>query len=436
MKPRHLFLFFLLPFLCAAALPAVAAPVVASYSFKVTGDKTAFHLQTPEVLDAKVYTLANPPRVVIDIPQGQWKVPPAARGRDKVGAIQRVRNGWPEKGMLRVVLDLVEGATLEDTYTSLPSRLNEPHALVVVVKNPKDAPAQAFAKPEAKTRQAWKEKATVHPQPEKKPFAVMADSEAKAPAKSSAKSPVVEDIGFIPVPHPKPEIYTIVIDAGHGGVDPGARGRSGIWEKEITARFAADLKRVLEEAGRYRVVLTRPTDHYVPLKDRVRKAVAAEGHLFISLHADSHPDPALQGLSVYTLSEQASDKEAEALATAENHSDMIAGVDLSRNNPEVAEVLIDLARRDTKNISARFAELVVSEIGTEAKLLRNTHRFAGFAVLKGIGIPSVLVELGYLSNPKEEELLRTDSYRERLVSAIARAVDTYCDQYVLRPDEE
>lgn len=431
MMPRRLFLFFLLPFLCLAALPAAASPVVAGYSFKVTGNKTAFHLETPEVLDAKVYTLANPSRVVIDVPQGQWKVPPAARGRDKVGAILRVRNGWPEKGMLRVVLDVMEGTTLEDTYASLPSRLHEPHALVVVLKNPVAA-EKSSAKPEVKTRQAWKEKGADKPHPEKKPFVVTKSPEPAAVAKSS----VVEDIGFIPVPHPKPEIYTIVIDAGHGGVDPGARGNSGVWEKEITSHFAADLKRVLEETGRYRVVLTRPGDRYVSLKDRVRKAVAAEGHLFISLHADSHPDASLQGLSVYTLSEQASDKEAEALAKSENHSDIIAGMDLSRNNPEVTEVLIDLARRDTKNISARFAELVVSEIGTEAKLLRNTHRFAGFAVLKGIGIPSVLVELGYLSNPKEEELLKTDSYRERLVSAIARAVDTYCDQYVLRPDEE
>jgi N-acetylmuramoyl-L-alanine amidase len=297
---------------------------------------------------------------------------------------------------------------IEDAFVQVPARNGDPHVLVVQMK------------PLVQEKPITKE-VIIEPAPAPAPApAVTAPVAAIAP----------EPAAFIPQPKPKPERFTIVIDPGHGGVDPGAIGALGTKEKDVTLRYAKHLRELLRASPRYEVVMTRDTDTYVSLKGRVEKARKAQGHLFISLHADSHPEPTMRGLSVYTLSEKASDKEAEALAERENKKDIITGVDLSAQSKEVAEVLIDLVQRDTKNTSARFAELVVAELGTEAKLLKNTHRFAGFAVLKGVGIPSALVELGYLSNPKEEAQLIRVEYEDKLVHAIARAVDTYCDQYV------
>lgn len=440
--PRFL-LRFILPVICllSAGHAHAAAPTVTGYHMTLTGDKTTMRLFLTEAVDAEISTLQNPERVVIDLPGASWKVPPATKGKDAIGAVSKVRNGWPKPGLIRVVLDLNEPVKVEDHYIVPPPRISAPHTLVVVLKPliAKPLPPVTTVPPfeqKTTTSQAWKKESLPVPNAHQPPMELEVEGLDKPLPPPVSKAGAIEDIGFVPVPKPRPEVFTIVLDPGHGGVDPGAIGRSGIREKEVTLKYARQLRDALENSGRYNVVMTRSDDRYIPLKERVSKAAAAKGHLFISLHADSHADPNTAGLSVYTLSEQASDKEAEALANSENRSAAIAGVELKDDSREVTDVLIDLARRDTKNTSARFAELVVSEIGTEAKLLRNTHRFAGFAVLKGIGVPSVLVELGYLSNPREEEELATEAYRARLVNAIARAVDTYCDQYVLRPDEE
>lgn len=217
----------------------------------------------------------------------------------------------------------------------------------------------------------------------------------------------------------------IVIDPGHGGVDPGAIGVSGIYEKHITLALARELKTALEKSGRYRVHLTRDRDVFIRLRDRVAIARQYGADLFISLHADAVQNPSIRGLSVYTLSQNASDNEAQALAEKENKADLIAGVDLSHETPDVAGILIDLAQRETRNRSAGFASEMVDEVGQEFNLLDNTHRFAGFAVLKAPDLPSVLVETGYLSNDYEEKQLRQPTYRARLAKAIARAIDRY-----------
>jgi N-acetylmuramoyl-L-alanine amidase len=219
----------------------------------------------------------------------------------------------------------------------------------------------------------------------------------------------------------------IVIDPGHGGVDPGAIGRGKAREKVITFTYAVALKNELEKTGRYKVVLTRRGDYYVNLRKRVAVAQEAQGDIFLSLHADSHPNPTTRGLSIYTLSENASDKEAESLARRANREDVIEGVDLKGEPEDVKSVLIEMTQRDTKNLSARFAEILVKKVGKEARLLKNTHRFAGFVVLKGVDIPSVLVELGYLSNRHEERLLQTEAYKVKLVRAMAEALDVYFD---------
>jgi N-acetylmuramoyl-L-alanine amidase len=217
----------------------------------------------------------------------------------------------------------------------------------------------------------------------------------------------------------------VVIDPGHGGVDPGAIGVNGVMEKTLTLAVALELRRLLESSGRYRVVLTRSDDEYVGLRERIARARHARGDLFLSLHADSVGRPHTRGASVYTLSERASDAEAERLAAQENKADIIAGADLGEHDAVVATILIDLAQRGTKNKAVVFADLVAEEIGAVTPLLRRHRRFAGFAVLKAPDIPSVLIELGYLSNASDARKLASAAHQQRMVRAIVRAVDRY-----------
>ena len=174
-----------------------------------------------------------------------------------------------------------------------------------------------------------------------------------------------------------------------------------------------------------RAVLVRDGDYFVSHRKRMEIAHEARADFFISIHADAHPTSDLRGASVYTLSETASDEEAEALAAQENKADLIAGVDLSNESEVVTGILIDLAQRETKNHSVQFARLVIDAMSAETYLLRNTHRFAGFAVLKAPDVPSVLVELGYLSNPEDEAQLHSEAYQAKLAQAIVEAIDAY-----------
>ena len=256
--------------------------------------------------------------------------------------------------------------------------------------------------------------ATQYPEPPPQPVQTAAAKPVQPPA------PVQKD-------HKKDKDtrQLIVIDPGHGGVDPGATGVSGIFEKYITYSMARDLQQQLEKTGHYRVHLTRDRDVFIPLRERTNIARQINADLFISLHADVVKDPDIRGLSVYTLSQNASDAEAQALADKENKSDLIAGIDLSHESSDVTNILIDLAQRETMNRSAGFAGEIVNELGREVPLLTNTHRFAGFAVLKSPDVPAVLIEMGYLSNPTDEKNLRQPEYRAKLARAISRAVDNY-----------
>jgi len=225
-----------------------------------------------------------------------------------------------------------------------------------------------------------------------------------------------------------PTRRTVVLDPGHGGIDPGAIGITGSYEKDITLTTAELAASLLEATRRYRVVLTRKDDEFIALEDRVARARAARGDLFLSVHADAIPDSGVRGASVFTLSEHASDAEAAALAQRENRADLIAGIDLSRHTPEVSSILLDLARRQTNNQSIVLARKLVAELGRDVRLLNNSHRSAGFVVLKAPDIPSALVELGCLSNKEEEKQLRVGSYQKKLASSILRSVNDYFDQ--------
>ena len=219
-----------------------------------------------------------------------------------------------------------------------------------------------------------------------------------------------------------------MIDPGHGGVDPGAISRSGAWEKHIVLAFSKELRRQLVATGKFDVRLTRHRDVFIRLRQRIAKARAVGANLFLSIHADSIHNRRVRGTSVYTLSKRASDKEAAALARKENKSDLIAGVDLKKQSSDVVNILIDLAQRETMNESAVFAQQLVSEMAKVRKMLRNTHRFAGFAVLKAPDIPSVLIELGYLSNRTDEKLLLDPKQHRRMASSITRAIQRYFER--------
>jgi len=216
-----------------------------------------------------------------------------------------------------------------------------------------------------------------------------------------------------------------VIDPGHGGIDPGAIGALGTREKDLVLDYAFELKRQLDATGRYRTVMTRESDVFMQLRDRVATARQAQGDLFISLHANSHGEPSIRGASVYFLSEQASDAEAAALAAKENKADIIAGIDLTDQNDVVSMILIDLAQRDTMNLSTRFAQYLVGELDGTTALLKNPRRSAGFVVLKSPNVPSVLFEIGYMSNGTEEKQLLSEAHRSEVARSILRAVQRF-----------
>uniref|UniRef100_UPI001F2910A4 N-acetylmuramoyl-L-alanine amidase family protein n=1 Tax=Falsiroseomonas oryziterrae TaxID=2911368 RepID=UPI001F2910A4 len=218
---------------------------------------------------------------------------------------------------------------------------------------------------------------------------------------------------------PGANLPLVVIDPGHGGRDPGTIGTRGTQEKSIVLATAQELRRVLEASGRCRVAMTRSNDRFVPLGDRVEFARRREAALFVSVHADSAPGA--RGASVYTLGE-GSDALSTALARRENAADRAGGLRMPSVPPEVQAILMSLMRAETRSGSARMARLMVQELGEDVPLLPNTHRQAGFVVLKAPEIPSVLVEIGFLSHPADEEALRRPDHRAKVARALGRAV--------------
>lgn len=392
--PRLLMRGLLLPVL----LVLVAGGTVAAAEVAVTDvrvgqhpDKTRFVMELSGAPSYRIFTLPDPFRVVIDLPPVAWQ-PKSERLSRKSGLISAMRFGQFGAASSRVVLD-VRGPTRIKEAFLLPPGDGHAHRLVIDLVGV--SRAAFFANRQSEPMVA-----------------------GTPPAKGATTA--------APLPIPAADVRpTIVIDPGHGGVDPGARSISGVDEKVIALQYAKELQRQLLATGRYRVVLTRDRDVFVRLRDRMQRAQRAEGNLFISLHANNHDQAQIRGASVYTLSENASDAEAAALAAKENKADIIAGINLSDQPEVVSKILIDLAQRETMNLSKHFANGLVSELGTVIPLLRNTHRFAGFAVLKSATVPSVLVEVGYLSNPAEERLIRTAGHRQTVAQAVIKAVDRY-----------
>ncbi|MDZ7823677.1 MAG: N-acetylmuramoyl-L-alanine amidase [Ahrensia sp.] len=219
--------------------------------------------------------------------------------------------------------------------------------------------------------------------------------------------------------------FLVVLDAGHGGIDSGAVGKFGTLEKNVTLRFAERLKSELEQYSGVDVLLTRTTDVFVPLSDRVRFARQNGASLFLSVHADSVDEAHVRGSTVYTISDEASDDVAAQIAESENKADAIAGIAFDDEPGNVSDILVDLARRETLGFSVQFARIAVDTISEKIRMIRNPHRFAGFKVLRAPDVPSVLIELGFLSNEEDEKLLNDAEWREKTVGLIAEAIERF-----------
>jgi N-acetylmuramoyl-L-alanine amidase len=401
-----------LVFLVLGAVDAVAKPAITDARLGVEPGLTRVVISLTQRSDFRVFALADPHRVVIDMNEVAWKVPNGTKLQGQ-GLVAGMRYGLFKAGTSRVVLDLMEPSEVARAEFVPPSN-GEPLRLLIDLR---PIPESQFRAQLKTTVASYSAVAAIAPatKPAMRSGSAGGGAGAGALGGGAAKQPVEE---------PKRGKPLIVIDPGHGGIDPGAVG-STINEKQLTLAVAKVLKKELEDTGKFRVLLTRSRDVYIPLRERFGLAREKSADLFISLHADSHNNPLTRGASVYTLSEKASDAEAEALAAKENKSDIIAGVDLSKQSNVVSNILIDLAQRDTKNMSTRFASLLVRELKDQTMLLGNSHRFAGFAVLKAPDVPSVLVEMGYMSSSKDEALLSSSGHQKKLARAVRKAVENY-----------
>jgi N-acetylmuramoyl-L-alanine amidase len=377
--------------------PLFAVPQAVAGQGVVTGvrtgvhtDKTRLVLDMTEGVEFQVFVLDKPYRVVIDLPEVAWQTRPDAQYHK--GLIKGMRFGLFEAGTSRIVIDVSGPVKVHRAFVLPPKGSSKYRFVVDLVAVQANEFKRLIATPRSK------------------------------PVKKVVPSATTDLTNGTRKANPKP---VIVIDAGHGGVDPGTIGASGSHEKEVTLAVALELRKKLQRSGKYKVVMTRDRDVFVRLRRRVAQGRAAKGDLFISLHADSIRKRSVRGASVYTLSEKSSDKEAAALAAKENKADIIAGMDFGDQSKDVANILIDLAQRETMNLSATFASLVIDELANSVRVLRRSHRFAGFAVLKAPDVPSVLIEMGYLSNREDERILRSPKRRAALVSALARSIDTY-----------
>ena len=224
---------------------------------------------------------------------------------------------------------------------------------------------------------------------------------------------------------PQQDRWTVVLDPGHGGADRGAVGSAGLEEKALVLSTARIVRRFLRRDPRFRILLTRHDDRYVPLRARYEFARRRRADLFVSIHADANPLVGKRGLSVHTLSARASDRLAARLAERQNRSDEIAGIDLRGAGKSVSSILLDLVRRETRAGSARISSLIVRSARNRVRLLHKPQRSANFEVLRAPDVPSVLVELGFLTNAQDEKLLRTMKYRKRMAAVLARAIAQY-----------
>jgi N-acetylmuramoyl-L-alanine amidase len=391
----------------APRAPTAAAPAnapVASEA-KIAGDesRTRFVLELSRTVELQAFMLADPYRVIIDLPQIAFQLP-AKTGERGRGLIKAFRYGTVMAGGSRIVID-----------TSGPVRIDK----VVVLDAVDGQRARMLLDLVSTDRATFLRNLTQDAATRQLAYAGEPEPEMEV-RETTASIPIDQALSGDSRP-------VIVIDPGHGGMDAGTIAESGEAEKAIVLDFAVALRERLEKSGKYKVLLTRTDDTFISLPDRVSFSRKHKAALFISIHADALAvrDPDTRGATIYTLSEDASDAEAARLAEAENKADVIAGIDLSAEPGEVADILIELAQRETKAFSAQFARTLVHELRHAARLHKRPLRSAGFRVLKASDTPSVLVELGYVSSPQDLKLMTSETWRRRTTDAMHQAVTRF-----------
>jgi len=386
----------------SAAQPDARAPTglfPVATDTRVGGDDalTRFVMDFSRKVDLRAFTLADPYRVVIDLPQVTFNLPPKT-GEDGRGLVKAYRFGLVMQGGSRIVLDVGKPVRIEKAF-ALDAQAGQPARVVVdLVATDRDS----FMKTVAAEKNSLRTGST-----------------QESGKESAARPPQLRNSG-----DPRP---IVVIDPGHGGIDNGTIAATGIMEKQIVLDFALLLRDQLEQSGKYRVVMTRTDDTFIPLADRVRMARIRQAALFISIHADAlkKGEGEAQGATVYTLSETASDAEAGRLAENENRADVIAGIDLSHESTDVADILIDLAQRETKAYSMHLAKSLVAGMRKVAKMHKHPLKSAGFKVLKAPDVPSVLVELGYVSSEADLKQLTSGAWQAKTAGAVAQSIDAF-----------
>jgi N-acetylmuramoyl-L-alanine amidase len=358
------------------------------------GQSVQLQFDLSRAVGAKAYPLADPDRIVVDLPEVSFQI--AAGGREAVakGLVKAFRYGHFAPGRSRVVIDLAR-----------PARIVSAAATALSQDGSTGGPARLAIELAPDTREA---------------FRAAAKKAEEAQEARATEAPIAPPASGKPI---------VVIDPGHGGVDPGAstkgqgQGREATLEKDVVLDFARDLAGKIEKDGRYVVVMTRRSDHFVPLDERVRIARSVNAALFLSVHADSLQGSAsVMGATVYTVSDKASDAEAARLAESENSADRAAGADDSEKPSDVNDILFDLTRRETRAFANVYSRSLAAYLGKTTPMHKNPHRSAGFRVLKAPDVPSVLLELGYLSSEKDAQLLTSPEWRDKATSAVATSV--------------
>lgn len=384
----------------AAALLFCAAPVVTNaadapllaYGARIAGDDARTRVviefdRTPEFF---VHYLADPVRVVVDLPETSFGLKP--EDMQARGLFSDIRYGAMGANSSRIVMTAKQ--PLEVALAEVkPDEDKKGYRLVI------------------DTQQVSKEV-----------FAGLLDEQKWTGSVTAAKT------GRVAAPEPKANsgAFVVAVDAGHGGIDTGAIGtETNTEEKSVTLAFARDLVEHFNREPGIEAFLTRTGDEFLSLPQRVQIARRKQANLFISIHADTLKQRDIRGATVYTISDKASDHLAASLAERENLSDTIAGVALSTEPAEVADILLDLTRRETQAFSVNLAQTVVSSFEGQINLINNPHRYAGFRVLQAPDVPSVLLELGFLSNKEDEKLLVDPVWRGKVSGLLAKAVREY-----------
>ncbi len=388
---------------------------VNSVRFGVHNDKIRVVLDLSELSDFRAFMLADPYRMVIDLPNFDWDADRIQRPKESM--VSGIRKGALTQDISRIVLDLETPALIQSAFM-LPAQGEKANRLVIDY---------------TKTTQSnfMAQKGIIHgtldtqnllttDEAIQNTAPIVTAGGIPLPPSNNARPSSAASGGF------KKDKPLIIIDPGHGGVDPGAIGSNKVMEKNVVLALSKQLRDQLLASGKYRVKLTREDDTFIRLSDRVAFARKHQGDLFISIHADSIKKSNVRGTSVYTLSKKASDAQTAKLAEKENRADLIAGIDLNVEDQQVAFILGDFLMTDTMNQSTFFANTLVSKLSAyNIRTLETPHRYAGFAVLKAPDIPSVLIETGFMSNREEAYLLNQPAHRKKVSTAIQSGIDSY-----------